>query len=95
MYTNSQDSLHSEKDVNKLNFIEQKKDGGRVFDSMDTEQKALFIRMLEISYYTQEKALADQAAQICAEIIKRADDTADYKEKSGLLSAYDIVSKYK
>ena len=92
-------------DVNKLNFIEQKKEGGRVlvsfidkqkvFDSMNTEQRALFTGVLESSYYTQEKALADQAEQACAEIIKRAGDTADYKERSGLLSAYDIVSKYK
>jgi len=46
-----------------------------------------------------EQALKEQAEQICAEIIKRADDTPDDKEKSGLVSAYhivyNIISKYK
>jgi len=42
-----------------------------------------------------KQALKEQAEQACDEILKRAEDTTDYKEKSGLLSASDIVSKYK
>ena len=69
MYTNSQDSLHSEKDVNNLNFIEQKIEELREFFDKALKPKKPTIKNLErellVDFFRQ--ALKEQAEQVVAE----------------------------